>query len=114
MTVKQPSRSMGASPMPGDLGIGKTPMLRAPILCALIFAVCPSARAATPQQVDDMLVKAKAFLYSKQHDSHWEVANKPEPDNEFYSPGSGQWGGLTSLTVYALLAAGESPQDAKL
>ncbi|HSV16696.1 MAG TPA: hypothetical protein VLI90_20695, partial [Tepidisphaeraceae bacterium] len=71
-------------------------------------------RAATPQQVDEMLTKAKAYLYNKQRNGNWEVADKAEADDQFYSPGSGQWGGTTALTVYALLAAGESPQDPRL
>src|SRR2546429_2643702 len=89
-------------------------MQRALVLLAMIFTMLSPARAATPQQVDDMLAKAKAFLYSKQHNGNWEMVDKPIQSNTLYSQRGAQWGGLTSLSVYALLASGERATDAQV
>ena len=60
---------------------------------------------ATPEQVEQAIEKAKAWLYSKQENGNWD--NEPPPQKD-------QRGGMTAFVVYALLAMGESPQDEKL
>lgn len=76
-----------------------------------------TARAATPEQVQKAIEKAKEWLYKKQNaKGTWENVDKPTPDGEKgdADPDARQWGGLTSLATYALLAAEESPQAPKL
>jgi hypothetical protein len=82
-------------------------------ICMLTASVAAPA-ATSPQRVDEMLAKGKEFLYSKQHNGNWEVTDKPVENKPLYSQSGAQWGGLTSLSVYALLASGESPQDPRL
>ena len=59
------------------------------------------ARAATPQQIDAAIAKAKEYLYSEQKNGNWEGPARPDDT---------QVGGMTALATYALLAAGESAQ----
>jgi hypothetical protein len=75
-----------------------------------------SARAdgATPQQVDDALTKARQFLYSKEHNGNWDSPDHRNPDGRKYTLDGGQWGGFTAMSVYALLASGESPASPAL
>lgn len=76
-----------------------------------------TARAATPEQVQKAIEKAKEWLYKQQNPKGtWEHVEKPIPDGEKgdADPDARQWGGLTSLATYALLAAEESPQTPKL
>lgn len=76
-----------------------------------------TARAATPEQVQKAIEKAKEWLYKQQNPKGtWEHVEKPIPDGEKgdADPDARQWGGLTSLATYALLAAEESPQAPKL
>jgi hypothetical protein len=63
--------------------------------------------------VESAISKAKDYLYSKQKNGNWETAPAGMFKND-NSPAGGQWGGVTALVTYALLAAGESPQDAKI
>ncbi|MEZ0265031.1 MAG: DUF4159 domain-containing protein [Phycisphaerae bacterium] len=64
-------------------------------------------------KVEAAIKKAKAYLYAKMSaDGTWETGPAKFANNNQHD--GGQWGGLTALCTYALLAAGESPQDAKL
>src|SRR4051812_33228674 len=75
------------------------------VAVVLLFSCCLHypARAATPQQVDEAIKKAKDYLRSKQtKEGHWEGVNEVRKD---------QFGGLTAIATYALLAGGDSPQD---
>jgi hypothetical protein len=83
------------------------------LVCFCLFST-PFCRAATPEQVDQALNKAKAFLYSKMKNANWETVQTRNPKGERYDITGGQWGGPTAICVYALLAAGEDPQDPKL
>src|SRR5688572_20773469 len=75
------------------------------LVASVMFA--PAARAATPQQVDEAIKKAKAFLRSQQgKDGSWDPA-MPGADHMT----GGQWGGQTAIATYALLAGGDSPQE---
>jgi len=77
------------------------------LLCAVIVAsIAPLTSAATPQEIQQAVENAKAYLYEQQLENHtWEY--------EFDGHG-GQKTGQTALAVYALLCAGESPQDERL
>lgn len=98
--------------------------LPAQILVAVIAGFLllePFARAASVDQVDIALDKAKKYLYSKQgKDGTWERDAKrrlqgKEPDWRWgQDVTGGQWGGQTALAVFALLVAGENAQDARL
>jgi hypothetical protein len=68
------------------------------------FAIAP-ARAATPEEVDAALARAKKFIYAQQKDDNFE-----QKMNEPWV----QQTGHTALAVYALLAAGESHQDPRI
>lgn len=61
---------------------------------------------ATPEQVNKAIEDAKAYLYAKQSPKTgtWDT-EKPEGN---------QWGGLTAMATYALLASGESSQDPRI
>lgn len=78
------------------------------VLLALIFGVLPAA-ALPPEQVEQMIVKGKKFLYSQQKNGTWELVNDGD-----YGPKGKHRGGLTAVATLALLAAGEDPQDPKL
>jgi len=81
---------------------------------ALLQCLPATTLAATPKEVDNAINKAKAFLFSKQKDGNWESVPVPTdpktPQHNYYVTGA-QWGGLTSLATYALLASGEKPQE---
>jgi hypothetical protein len=82
-------------------------------VCA-VLANNSKAHGATPAEVDKALAKGKAFLYSKMKDANWESVPKRVPTAARHETIGGQWGGETALAVYALLAAGEDPNDPKL
>src|SRR4051794_23073623 len=79
------------------------------ILVAAAAIAAPLARAASPADVDKAIQKAKAYLYSQQKNGTWEIV----ADGELSSKGKHR-GGLTAVVTYALVAAGDSPQDPRL
>ncbi len=93
-------------------------MRRWPIIVALIAIFTSRLPAATPEQIDDALHRAKTFLYSKQKKGNWESKAAPPTDADIKKTptgiSAGQWGEQTALATYALLSIGESPQDDKL
>lgn len=69
--------------------------------------------------MDAAIKKGQAFLYSKvSKEGTWEEVSAPEPntakENKQTDLKGRQWGGLTSIATYALVASGENPQEAKL
>ncbi len=85
------------------------------LLIGITFLLAPVARAATPEQIDDAISRAKTFIYAKQNpDGLWEIAPADDAKQNNKVSEGGQWGGRTAIAVYALLAAGESPQNPKL
>ena len=73
--------------------------------------------AVTPDQVDAAIKKGQAYLYSQRNkEGNWEAVQRPEVTGkeQQVSLKERQWGGLTAISTYALLASGESPQEAKL
>jgi hypothetical protein len=74
-------------------------------------AACPAARAASPDEVKDAIDKGVKYLYDAQNaDGSWELVGAPTTQGPHEVTGK-QWGGLTAMAVYALLAAGENEQD---
>src|SRR5437762_14137610 len=72
-----------------------------------VDSICAGAN---PRQVDQAISRGISFLYSKQHDGNWEVVAKPQSGPGIFAgdvKGS-QWGGISALCTFALLAAGES------
>jgi hypothetical protein len=91
------------------------------ITLVLITACAHPCFCATPDDVDAAIKKGQAFLYSKlSKDGTWEEVPAPEPndpkakDNKQTDLKGRQWGGLTSIATYALVASGENPQEPKL
>ncbi len=84
------------------------------VLLVLLVWPAYSRGAATPEQVDKALAKAKACLYSKLHGDNWEAIPKRDPAQYKAFVRGGQWGGMTAVATYALLASGEDPASAKL
>jgi hypothetical protein len=86
------------------------------VVAALVvaFFCSQSLCAATPQEVDTAIAKAVKYLYAKQKDGNWERVQKRNPTTKPQDRTGGQWGGETALVTYALLAAGESPQNPRL
>jgi hypothetical protein len=84
---------------------------------ALILAygcAVPVANAATAEQVQQALEKAKKYVYSQMKGDNWELTRGRDPKGKPYEIRGAQWGGTTALCAYALLAAGESSQDPRL
>lgn len=82
---------------------------------SLLLALAGQTLAATPAQVDEAIKKGKAYLLSKQNEfGNWEEVQKPTELTSHGSVNGGQWVGVSSLATYALLAAGEKPQSAKM
>ena len=77
-------------------------------------ADAPARVPVTSEKVEQAIAKAKAFIYSQQKNGNWEREPKRNEKAKGQEVTGGQWGGQTALAVLALLAAGESPQDARL
>src|SRR5262245_21761519 len=69
------------------------------------FMASGISRAATPEQIEQAIEKARGWLYSKQQNGHWD--NEPPTQKD-------QHGGMTAFVVYTLLAMGESPKEERL
>jgi hypothetical protein len=71
----------------------------------LVVAVSLTSRAATPEQINQAITKAKAYLYRTQKGDNWETPLQYHGD---------QATGQTAVAVYALLANGENHQDPRI
>jgi len=58
--------------------------------------------------------KAIDFLYAHQVNGNWEVAQKRSPGDEASGANGRQWTGITAISIYALLCAGEEETDKRL
>jgi hypothetical protein len=93
-----------------------------PVVLVALLAIGPISFAATPDQIDQAISKAKAYIYQQQQpDGSWELVPAAEPSPPAsailaikQSPRAGQWSGRTALVVYALLTAGENPTSERL
>ena len=72
-----------------------------------------AAGAVSPSAVKEAMERGVKYLYSVQKpDGTWEeAADKAAAESKATG---GQWGGVTALATYALLAAGESPKEEHL
>jgi hypothetical protein len=82
----------------------------------LSLALAPFSLAATPEQVDRAIEKARKFLYSQQKESgHWETDDARKGTGhvakDWKAMQGDSYGGFTALATYALLASGENPED---
>ncbi len=77
------------------------------------FIATPAGAAIDSAATSAAIKKAQAYLYAQQKDGHWEKAATSTYPNDNVLAG-GQWGGVTALATYALIASGESPQDPRL
>jgi hypothetical protein len=68
----------------------------------------------SPEAVDRAIDNIKDWLYKAQKKDNWEETGLPDLEKGPYSTEGGQWGGLTAIATYALLAAGESPDSSKV
>ena len=82
-------------------------------VAALLLSLALPAGAATPKEVDDAVARGVKYLYQTQQEGNWEVVPNPVNANGADVKGK-QWGGLTAMATYALLAARENPQDERL
>jgi hypothetical protein len=83
------------------------------LAAALTLSIHHRASAATPEQVDEAVKKAIAYIYTQQSGGNWEVSGSRSKD-EAHTVEGWQWGGLSSLATCALLYAKESPQDPRI
>ncbi len=86
---------------------------------AILLALFPAAtKAATPEQVQRAIDKAQKFLLDhRKPNGTWEEVDKPETgtDEALRVDVKGrQWGGLTAISTYALLASGKDWRDKEL
>ncbi len=96
------------------LGRTGAPCLLLAMIGLITMAAAAPARAATPEQVEQAVRKAVAYLYSAQNGGNWELFPQKNPKGPRAGVSGHQWGGPTAIATYALLAAGESPQDKRL
>ena len=70
----------------------------------------------TPEEIDNAIRKGVAYIYSQQKSGgHWEMTDsRVGTAHDWQKTQGDSFGGFTSLTTYALLAAGESPQDKRV
>src|SRR5690348_16231568 len=95
------------------------------MLLVLVVAVgmVTQVRAAAPPQgqedppandpVEQAIQKGIKYLYAQEKGDNWEASPTRQGMGNADSNGM-QWGGITSMAVYGLLAAGEEPQSAKI
>jgi hypothetical protein len=80
-------------------------------LALVALGLPEAARAASPRQVDRAIRRAKEYLYSVQKNGNWEEVQQPAADRRKHADVTAdQWGGLTAIATYALLAMGDDPQ----
>jgi hypothetical protein len=81
---------------------------------AIAVAVPCPVDAATTAEVNAALAKGIDYLYSAQQNGNWETAPSPKTPPQRDSVEGGQWGGLTGVATFALLAAEQDPQDPRI
>ena len=67
------------------------------------------------EKIDKAIARGVRNLYREQNDrGTWEVVPARQTTIRGDSVSSGQWGGLTALSTYTLLACGENPRDERV
>jgi hypothetical protein len=86
------------------------------VVGAMVLGTMSSqAAGADPKKVQGAIDLAKQYLYSLQKNGNWELSPTPDvTETAGYSVKNGQYGGLTAIATYALLAAGDDPQSDRL
>jgi hypothetical protein len=106
-----------------DAGLKWRAMRQISLLCvALCAIVAGPVFAQSSAEIEQALQRAKKYIYSVQTKDQWDLARPGPPAmpnaagmiNQLDIQNSSQWGGMTALATYALLASGDSPQDPKL
>jgi len=94
--------------------------MRMVVTTVLSAIVCTQVNAAPPEDdplandpVEKAIRRAVAYLYKQQKGDNWEVVPRRTVEEGYKIEGA-QWGGLSSMAVYGLLAAGENPQKKEL
>src|SRR5947208_45994 len=80
-------------------------------------ATAPARPPSTQERVERAIARGKGYVLSLGRQGSWDLpapAREPRPDalgrvSVVDIQNSSQWGGLTALATYALLASGESP-----
>src|SRR5947209_9927596 len=91
--------------------LGSRLALLSVFLCA---SLASTTLAATPDEIDRALDNGKRYLYAKQRAGNWEERAKPDANGFPFDETAGQWGGLTAIATYSLLAVGDNPQDPRI
>jgi hypothetical protein len=68
----------------------------------------------SPEAVEGKIDQLKEAIYKAQKKDNWEQVALPDTDGKPHEVTGGQWGGLTSIATYALLASGESVDSGRL
>ena len=66
------------------------------------------------ERVEAAMKKAIDALYASQKDGNWENVPVRSKDDVISGLNGRQWGGLTAITTYALLSAGEEEKDPRI
>ncbi len=87
-----------------------------------VIPTAPPSEALHYDEIEKALNRAKAYLYAQQKNGNWDIPARGKPPvpnakgevNVMDIQNSSQWGGLSALATYALLASGEKDQDARM
>jgi hypothetical protein len=86
--------------------------------CAVLLGGAATSKAATPEEITKAIEKAQQYLLEKRNEKGtWEETPKPEladGDNGQASTRGRQWGGLTALATYSLIASGTDWRNPEL
>ena len=83
------------------------------VILVAVLIPTDASHGATPQQVESAIKRGVDWLFARQKDNGtWEEVM--QPDGPDWDVKGRQWGGLTAIATYALLASGQSPQNEKL
>src|SRR5947208_16599414 len=87
--------------------MGEAPMPRWNVYAGalLTFFFAMPVHAASPEFIDSTISLSKKWIYKQQAEDNWEKPIDKHGDQKT---------GQTALAVYALLTAGESPQDPRI
>jgi hypothetical protein len=81
-----------------------------------VLLLLPPARGATSDAISKAIEKGVAYIYSQQKPGgQWEMTDRRiGTEHDWENTQGDSFGGFSALSTYALLAAGESPQDKRV